>query len=90
VGVALTFPVLSAAAVAGLPADRFGAGGAVNQTARQLGAVLGVALLVAILGTPTSAADALGRFRWVWLMAAGGAALCAAISLGHRRPRQGS
>jgi MFS family permease len=88
-GVALTFPVLSAAAVAGLPADRFGAGGAINQTARQLGAVLGVALLVAILGTPTSAADALGRFRWVWLMAATAAALCAAISLGHRRPAAG-
>ena len=54
VGVALTFPVLSAAAVAGLPPERFGVGGAVNQTARQMGAVLGVALLVSILGTPTS------------------------------------
>ena len=41
-----TFPVLSAAAVAGLPAERFGVGGAINQTARQIGAVLGVALLV--------------------------------------------
>ena len=37
-GVALTFPVLSAAAVAGLPAERFGVGGALNQTARQMGA----------------------------------------------------
>ena len=54
-GVALTFPVLSSAAVSGLPAVRFGIGGAIHQTARQLGAVLGVALLVAILGTPTSA-----------------------------------
>ena len=34
------------------PPDRFGVGGAVNQTARQMGAVLGVALLVSILGTP--------------------------------------
>jgi EmrB/QacA subfamily drug resistance transporter len=85
VGVALTFPVLSAAAVAGLPADRFGAGGATNQTARQLGAVLGVAVLVAIIGTPADAAEALGRFRWVWVMSAGAAALSAVISLGHRR-----
>jgi MFS family permease len=51
-GVALTFPVLSAAAVAGLPQDRFGVGGAINQTARQIGAVLGVAILIAIIGTP--------------------------------------
>jgi hypothetical protein len=39
------------AAVAGLPPERFGVGGAVNETARQIGAVLGVALLVAVLGT---------------------------------------
>jgi EmrB/QacA subfamily drug resistance transporter len=89
-GVALTFPVLSAAAVAGLPADRFGAGGATNQTARQLGAVLGVALLVAILGTPAGPADALGRFQWVWVMTTVAAALSAAISLGQRRPAAGA
>ena len=71
-GVALTFPVLSAAAVAGLPAERFGVGGALNQTARQMGAVLGVALLVSILGTPTSPAAALDAFQHVWLMCAGG------------------
>ena len=50
VGVALSFPVLSAAAVAGLPQERFGIGGAINQTARQIGAVLGVAVLIAIVG----------------------------------------
>jgi phosphoglycerol transferase MdoB-like AlkP superfamily enzyme len=84
-GVALTFPVLSAAAVSGLPAERFGVGGAINQTARQLGAVLGVALLVALLGTPSSPADAMSRFRRVWLMAAAAAFVSAAISLGHAR-----
>jgi hypothetical protein len=84
-GVALTFPVLSAASVAGLPADRFGAGGATNQTARQLGAVLGVALLVAILGTPTDPSAALDRFRWIWVMTTVAALVSAAISLGHRR-----
>jgi hypothetical protein len=85
-GVAFTFPVLSAAAVAGLPPERFGVGGAVNQTARQLGAVLGVALLVALLGRPTSPVDALTHFRHAWVMAAAFAALSAAISLGHERP----
>jgi len=85
-GVALTFPVLSAAAVAGLPPDRFGVGGAINQTSRQLGAVLGVALLVAILGTPTSSAEAMDAFRDAWLLCAVASLVCAAISTGHLRP----
>lgn len=79
-GVALTFPVLSAAAVAGLPADRFGVGGAVNQTARQMGAVLGIALLVAVLGTPTSPDSALDAFQRAWLLCAGAAVVSAVIS----------
>jgi MFS family permease len=82
-GVALTFPVLSAAAVAGLPPDRFAAGGALNQTARQLGAVLGVALLVALLGTPTSPADALDQFQQVWVLCAVAGVASAAISVRH-------
>lgn len=79
-GVALTFPVLSAAAVAGLPPERFGVGGAVNQTARQMGAVLGVALLVAIVGTPTSPDEALEAFRRAWLMTTVASLASAAIS----------
>lgn len=86
VGVAMVFPVLSAAAVAGLPMDRFGIGGAVNQTARQMGAVLGVALLVAILGTPTSLDAARDAFRQAWLLCAGAAVLSAVISSRHRAP----
>jgi MFS family permease len=87
-GVALTFPVLSAAAVAGLPPDRFGAGGALNQTARQLGAVLGVALLVALLGSPTSPADALDQLRQVWWLCTIAALLSSAISIGHLTRRE--
>jgi len=82
-GVALTFPVLSAAAVAGLPADRFGVGGALNQTARQLGAVLGVALLVAVLGA-RAGADPMAPFRGAWIMGAGFAVLAAGISAFQR------
>lgn len=84
-GVALTFPVLSAAAVAGLPPERFGVGGAVNQTARQMGAVLGVALLVAIIGTPTSPGEALDAFRQAWLLCAAAALTSAAIATRLRR-----
>ena len=85
-GVALTFPVLSAAAVAGLPADRFAAGGALNQTARQLGAVLGVALLVALLGSPTSPADAHDQLTQVWILSAVAGVTSSAISALHLRP----
>jgi EmrB/QacA subfamily drug resistance transporter len=85
VGVALTFPVLSAAAVAGLPMDRFGIGGAVNQTARQMGAVLGIALLVAILGAPASLDEAVTAFRHAWLLCAGASVLSALISSRQHR-----
>jgi len=84
-GVALTFPVLSAAAVAGLPMERFGVGGAVNQTARQMGAVLGIALLVAILGTPGSPAEALDAFQRAWILSLVAALASAAISTRHAR-----
>lgn len=83
-GVALTFPVLSAAAVAGLPSTTFAAGGALNQTARQIGAVLGVAMLVAILRTPESLEQAFDRFHLVWLAAAAASVASGAISAFHR------
>jgi EmrB/QacA subfamily drug resistance transporter len=79
-GVALTFPVLSAAAVAGLPAERFAIGGAVNQTARQMGAVLGIALLISILGTPSSRDAALDAFRHAWILCAVAAVTSAAVA----------
>lgn len=73
-GIGLTFPVLSAAAVSSLHAQRFAVGSAVNQTARQVGGALGVALLVVILGTPTGAVDALAHFHHLWWFAAAMAA----------------
>jgi EmrB/QacA subfamily drug resistance transporter len=69
-GIGLTFPVLSAAAVSSLHHERFAVGSAVNQTARQVGGALGVALLVVILGTPRSAVVALSNFHHLWLYAA--------------------
>ncbi|HEY3810748.1 MAG TPA: hypothetical protein VGL49_04870, partial [Acidimicrobiales bacterium] len=80
-GIGLTFPVMSAAAVSSLPGDRFAVGSAVNQTARQVGGSIGVALLVAILGTPLTAAAALTGFRHLWLFAGTMAALSGAVSI---------
>ena len=62
-GIGLTFPVLSAAAVSSLHPERFAVGGAVNQTARQIGGALGVAVLVAILGSPRTEVQALASFH---------------------------
>ncbi len=73
-GIGLTFPVLSAAAVSSLHPQRFAVGSAVNQTARQVGGALGVAVLVVILGTPTGAVDALSHFHLLWWFVAAMAA----------------
>ncbi len=74
-GIGLTFPVLSAAAVSSLHAERFAVGSAVNQTARQVGGAFGVALLVVILGAPAGAVAALASFHHLWWYCAGTAAL---------------
>jgi EmrB/QacA subfamily drug resistance transporter len=74
-GIGLTFPVLSAAAVSSLHHARFAVGSAVNQTARQIGGAFGVALLVVLLGNAHNPASALDHFRHLWWYAAGMAAL---------------
>ena len=69
-GIGLGLPTLVGATAAGLPPTRFATGMALATTARQLGAVVGVALLVAVIGTPAPA-DALSAYH-------AGFALCAA------------
>jgi EmrB/QacA subfamily drug resistance transporter len=69
-GIALTFPVISAAAVASLPPGRLAVGSALNQTARQIGGALGIAILVAILG-PAAGPSALHVFHHLWTFEAG-------------------
>ena len=70
IGAGIAFPVSGSAAVAEVTGGRFATATGINSIARQLGAVLGVALLVAIVGTPTPAevADAFDRG---WIFAAG-------------------
>jgi len=85
-GIGLTFPVLSAAAVSSLHAERFAVGSAVNQTARQVGGALGVALLVVILATPHTPAAALTDFRHLWVYGASMAIGCGLICALLKRP----
>jgi len=68
-GVGLTLPTLTGAGAASLPPERFATGTAVITMGRQIGSALGVAVLVALLGsTATSAAD----FDAAWLLMIGG------------------
>jgi EmrB/QacA subfamily drug resistance transporter len=85
-GIGFTFPVLSAAAVSSLEPARYSVGSAVNQTARQIGGALGVAILVVILGTPTSLGAALENFRHLWIFAASTAAIAGVICVFLARP----
>lgn len=82
IGVGLAFPTLGAAAARSLPPARFATGTAINSSARLLGAVLGVAVLVSILGTP-SPSQALGVFDqgWIFVILATVAAVPACLAM---------
>jgi NTE family protein len=69
-GAGLTFPTLSGAAVGSVPGPRFAVATSLNSVSRQLGAALGVAVLIAIIGTPTPL-QALQAFEHGWLFAGG-------------------
>ena len=70
IGVALTLPSAQGAGTATLPPSRFATGTAVLVMARQIGIALGVAILVAIVGT-SSGDEAVGAFKdgWVFVIA---------------------
>lgn len=84
-GVSFVIPQLVSAATQGLPPDERGAGSAVNQAIRQLGATFGVALTVALLGN-LAAADPLTRFHHVWwlLVVCGALTSLASLALPRR------
>lgn len=69
-GIGLAFPILGSAAVRDIADDRFATASAVNAAFRQVGAVLGTALLVAIVGDPTSLTEALTVSDRAYLFAA--------------------
>ena len=86
--IGMAFSTLGAAASQSLPPAQFGVGSAVSATARQLGAVLGVAALIAVLGTP-SVTQALGAFHHAWFLTAAVALACTLVSLGLARRIEG-
>jgi len=64
-GVGLVIPTLTGAGASSLAPERFATGAAVLTMGRQIGAALGVAVLVAVLGTSTRTA---GDFHSAWLI----------------------
>ena len=67
IGVGLTMPTLMGAAAGSLPPSSFATGSAVVNMIRQTGMAVGIAGLIAIIGTPGgSIADHLGAFRHAW------------------------
>jgi EmrB/QacA subfamily drug resistance transporter len=87
-GVGLSFAAWGSAAVAELPPSRFATGSAISSTSRQIGAVLGIAILVAVLGTPRPE-DAVAPFHTAWELMALPAATAGllALALGRVRAR---
>ncbi len=76
IGVGLVIPSLTGAVAATLPPARLATGIAVQTTGRQLGSALGFAIVIAVLGTPHTAADFTGAWRFMLL-----ASLLAGVSL---------
>jgi MFS family permease len=81
-GVGLVIPTLTGAGASSLPPERFATGAAVLTMGRQIGAALGIAVLVAVLGTATrNAAD----FHSAWLITVSGG-VAAGIALAGLGP----
>ena len=80
IGVGATLPLLGSAALAAVPGGRYATASAVVSSARQLGGVLGIAVLVVILGDPTTA-TAVAAFHDGWLLSIGAFVLVALIAL---------
>ena len=67
IGVGLTLPTYMATAAASLPPASFATGSAVVNMLRQIGLAIGVAVLVAVLGTPAGQLARLHAFEHGWV-----------------------
>ncbi|MEA3076689.1 MAG: hypothetical protein QOF60_1597 [Actinomycetota bacterium] len=86
VGVGFSISTLGSAANAFLPPTRFAMGSAFNATCRQVGAALGIAIAVALLGTP-GRPDAAAAFDRTWIVLASTSLAAGTVMLlFYRRP----
>jgi EmrB/QacA subfamily drug resistance transporter len=87
VGVGLALTTIIASATSELPPENFATGSAVVNMLRQVGLEIGVAVLIAVLGTPHSAPAVLDAFDRAWLVIGAFAAASALASLAVFRVR---
>lgn len=91
IGAGTLFPNLSGTAVAAAPGETFATASGLNSVARQVGAALGVAVVIAIIGTPSpltahAAFDNAWSFGAGCLIAAGIGCLLVGKVAGERAP----
>lgn len=86
-GVGLVLPAFGSAAVSELPPARFATGIAVNSCARQIGAVVGIAGLVAVLRSHDLPLDG-AHLVWALIALTGLASALAGVVLRRVRPRR--
>jgi EmrB/QacA subfamily drug resistance transporter len=81
IGVGLTLPTMMATGTASLPPHSLATGSAVVNMFRQIGLAVGVAILIAVLGTPHSPAATLDVYRSGWIVVAAISLVSAPIAL---------
>ena len=89
IGVGLTLPTLMATGSSALPPQSFATGSAVVNMVRQLGLAVGVAVLIAVLGSPGSPAATLAAYQRGWTVIAAASFAAGLVALGLlvvRRP----
>jgi MFS family permease len=81
IGVGLTLPTMMATGTSSLPSHSLATGSAVVNMFRQIGLAVGVAILIAVLGTPHSPAATLDVYRHAWIVVAAISLVSAPIAL---------
>ena len=88
-GLALTYPMIAAISVRGVPSHELSVASASNRTALQIGNAVGIAVVIAVLGDPRGP-DALVDFRRAWVVMAIGAVITAVAIASVETRRQSS
>jgi MFS family permease len=70
IGVGLTLPTLMATAASSLPPTSFATGSAVVNMLRQVGLAVGIAVFIAVLGSPGSPTATLAAYQRAWVVTA--------------------
>ena len=77
IGVGLTLPTFMSTGASALPPHAFATGSAVVNMLRQVGLAVGVAVLIAVIGTPHTGAEQVSAFQHGWIVIASTSLLAA-------------